>query len=75
MVPSQDSIRLFFLVAALNGLEVLSVDIQNAYLIAPIKEKYYIVASEVMEFAESMWGRPARIVRAMYGLPVAGASF
>ena len=75
MVPSQDSIRLFFLVAALNDLDVLSADIQNAYLTAPIKEKYYIVASEAMGFAESMWGRPARIVRAMYGLPVAGASF
>ena len=28
-----------------------------------------------MGFAESMWGRPARIARAMCGLPVAGASF
>ena len=74
-VPSRDSIRLFFLIAALNDLDVLSADIQNAYLTAPIKEKYYIVASEAMGFAESMWGRPARIVRAMYGLPVAGASF
>ena len=74
-VPSRDSIRLLFLVAALNDLDVLSADIQNAYLTAPIKEKYYIVASEAMGFAESMWGRPARIVRAMYGLPVAGASF
>ena len=47
-LPSRESIRLFFLVAALNDLNVLSADIQNTYLTAPIKEKYYIVASEEM---------------------------
>ena len=74
-VPSRDSVRLFFLLAALNDLEVLSADIQNAYLTAPIKEKYYIIASESFGFAREFWGRPAKVVRALYGLPVAGASF
>ena len=53
---------------ALNDLDVLSADIQNAHLTASIEEKYCIVASEEMELAESMWERPANIVRAMYGL-------
>ena len=54
---------------------MLSADIQNAYLSAPIKEKYYVVATEKDGFSREYWDRPARIVRAMYGLPVAGASF
>ena len=29
-VPSRDSVRVLFLLAALNGLEVLSANIQNA---------------------------------------------
>jgi hypothetical protein len=74
-VPSRDSVRLFFLIAALNDLDVLSADIQNAYLTAPIKEKYYVVARASDGFPNHLDGRPAKIVRAMYGLPVAGASF
>ena len=74
-VPSRDSVRLFFLVAALNDLDVLSADIQNAYLSAPIKEKYYLIADAKDGFPSQYAGRPAKIVRAMYGLPVAGASF
>ena len=74
-VPSRDSVRLFFLLAALNNLDVLSADIQNAYLTAPIKEKYYVVADQSDGFSSEFHGRPATIVRAMYGLPVAGASF
>jgi hypothetical protein len=74
-VPSRDSIRMFFLLAALNDLDVLSADIQNAYLTAPIKEKYYVVAEAADGFSREFSGRPAKIVRAMYGLPVAGASF
>ncbi len=36
---SRDTARLFFLLAALNDLDVLSCDIQNAYLAAPIKKR------------------------------------
>ena len=38
-VVSQDSVRIILLVAALNELEVLSRDVQNAYLTAPNREK------------------------------------
>ena len=74
-VPSRDSVRIFFLIAALNNLNVLSADVQNAYLTAPIKEKYYMVAKHKDGFLKEYENRPAKIVRAMYGLPVAGASF
>ena len=72
-VPSRDSIRLFFLLAALNGLDVLSADIQNAYLSSPISEKYYCITGD--EFPKELRGRPVKVVRALYGLPVAGKSF
>ena len=38
-VVSRDTVRLFFLMAALHDTDVLSADIQNAYLNAPVKEK------------------------------------
>lgn len=73
-VVSRDSVRLFFTIAALNDLEVLSADIQNAYLSAPVHpdEKYWIRAGT--EFGSDK-GRPAKIVRALYGLKSSGARF
>lgn len=38
-VVSRESVRICLLIAALNDLDVLSADIQNAYLTAPNKEK------------------------------------
>ena len=51
-VPSRDLVRIFFLLGALNGLEVLSADIQNAYLAAPLAPgvKYYTIAKEANGF-------------------------
>jgi hypothetical protein len=37
-VVSRDSIRIAFLISALNGLEILARDVQNLYLNAPTKE-------------------------------------
>jgi len=72
-VVSRDSVRIFFLLAALNDLDVLSADIQNAYLTAPLtREKYYIKAGP--EFGSDE-GRIAKVVRALYGLKSAGQSF
>ncbi|MFN9978500.1 MAG: hypothetical protein ACK53Y_01230, partial [bacterium] len=42
-VVARDSIRLAFLIAALNDLEVLGGDIGNAYLQAPTKEKVHTI--------------------------------
>jgi Reverse transcriptase (RNA-dependent DNA polymerase) len=40
-VVSRDSVRLALTLASLNGLSVLSADVQNAYLNAPTKERCY----------------------------------
>ena len=69
-VVARDSVRIMFLVAALNGLDVLSADVQNAYLNAKTQEKVYFIAGE--EFGPNK-GRPALIVRALYGLKSSGA--
>jgi Reverse transcriptase (RNA-dependent DNA polymerase) len=72
-VVSSDSVRLFFLLAALNDLDILLADIQNAYLSALVKKKLYTIAGN--EFGPMMAGRPVLIVRALYGLRSSGKSF
>jgi hypothetical protein len=53
---SGDSIRIAFTLAALNDLDVLSADVQGAYLNAPTKEKVYTIAG--LEFGADKVGRP-----------------
>ena len=69
---SKDSIRLAFLAAALNDLDVLAANIQNAYLTSPTMEKVYTIAGP--EFGSDA-GRPAVIMRALYGLRSSGKMF
>ena len=69
-VVSRDSVCIMFTLAALNNLNVLAADVQNAYLNAETKEKCYIIAGA--EFGADK-GRPAFIVRALYGLKSSGA--
>jgi hypothetical protein len=69
-VVSRDSVRIAFLIAALNDLEVLAADVQSAYINAPTKENVYTVAGK--EFGSNA-GRPVLIVRALYGLKSSGA--
>jgi hypothetical protein len=71
-VVSRDSVRIAMLIAALNDLDVLSCDIQNAYLTAPCREKVYTIAGD--EFGSDS-GKTMLITRALYGLKSAGASF
>jgi hypothetical protein len=71
-VVSRDSVRIAFLLAALNDLEVVAADIQGAYLYADTTEKVYTIAGS--EFGSNA-GRPAIIVRALYGLRSSGARF
>ena len=72
-VVSRDSMRIAFLVAALNDLDVFACDIGNAYLNAPCKEKIWFVAG--LECGKSMKGKVARLTRALYGLCSSGASW
>ena len=43
-VVLRDSVRIAFLVATLNDLNIMSADIRNAYLNAPNKEKIWTIA-------------------------------
>jgi hypothetical protein len=52
------------MLASLNGLSVLSANVQNAYLNAPTKEKCYCIAGP--EFGQDKVGRLVLIIRALY---------
>ena len=71
-VVSRDSIRILFVVAALNGLSVLSTDIRNAYLSAKPREKVVFTAGPEFQDKE---GCIFVVVRALYGLKSSGAAF
>jgi hypothetical protein len=62
-VVSHDSVRLAFLLAALNDLDILACDIGNAYLNAPCRERVWLVAGP--EFG-SRQGTVVKVVRALY---------
>ena len=59
-------------IAALNNLDILGCDIQNAYISAPCREKIYCVAGP--EFGSEA-GKIMLIKRALYGLKSSGAAF
>ena len=71
-VVSRDSVRIVFLVAALNDLDIMSVDIGNAYLNAPNKEKIWMIAGH--EFGTDK-GAVFIITQTLYGLKSAGAEW
>jgi hypothetical protein len=71
-VVSRDSVRIALLIAALNDLNVMACDIQNAYLTAPCREKICTIAGP--EFGSEA-GTTMIIVRALYGLKSSGAAF
>ena len=71
-VVSRESVRIAFLIAALNDIDLMAADVGNAYLNAPTKEKVYIITGP--EFGPEE-GRVAVIVRALYGLKSSGAQW
>ena len=54
-VVSIESLRIGFLIAQLNDLNICTADISNAYLFAKAKEKVYFVAGK--EFGKEMEGK------------------
>ena len=64
-VVSRDSVRIIFTIAALNGLQVLAADIQNAYLTAKCREKIWTIVGP--RFGSDA-GKKMIIVRAPYRL-------
>ena len=71
-VVSRDTVRIGFLMAALNDLDVLAGDIQNAFLSAPTKEKVHFYAGKEWKADE---GRLVVVVRALYGLKSSALQF
>ena len=71
-VVARDTVRIAFTIAALNGLDVMSCDIGNAYLNAPCQEKIWCIAGP--EFGSDK-GKVMKIVQALYGLKTSGASW
>ena len=68
-VVSRESVRIGFLLAALNDIDLMSGDISNAYLNAKTKEKVWFRAGT--EFGDNK-GKKVIIVKALYGLPGSG---
>ena len=49
-VVSRDSVRIAFTLATMNGLDICTADIQNAYIQVPTSEQYYVICGP--EFGE-----------------------
>ena len=64
-IVSRDSVRIALLIAELNGLDVLSFDIGNAYLNAPCRERVWFKGG--IDKGEDH-GKVLVITRALYGL-------
>ena len=73
-VASRDSVRIIFTVAALNGLDIMSADVGNAYLNAICREKVHVKCGKEL-FGIEHEGKYAVISRALYGLKTSGASW
>ena len=71
-VVSRESVRLALTIAALNGLEILACDIQNAYLTAKCRERIYTIAGPEFGTEE---GTLFIVKQALYGLKSSGAAF
>jgi hypothetical protein len=71
-VVSRDSVRLAFLIASLNDLDILATDITNAYLNAPVKEKIWFEGGS--ECGDDK-GKICVLTRALYGLRSSGNSW
>jgi hypothetical protein len=69
---SRDSIRIAFLIAGLNDLDVLAGDVTNAYLNAPCRERIWFEGG--VETGEDC-GKVLVITRALYGLKSSGAAW
>ena len=70
-VVSRETARIVLMIAALNDLEVKSINILNAYVQAPVTEKVQTTLG--LEFSKDA-RKTAVIVRALYGLESAGAA-
>jgi hypothetical protein len=67
----KDSVRIILTLMALNDLDILAADVQNAYLNMPTKEKVYMMAG--LKFGPSHIRQLVIVIQALYGLKSSGA--
>jgi hypothetical protein len=72
-VVSRESVRIAFMIAALNDLDVQAADIHNAYLTSPCDEKVWTILGP--EFGPELEGKRSIIVRSLYELKSSGAAY
>ena len=72
-VVSRETVRIAFLLAALNNLAICAADIGNAYLNADCLEQIYTVAGR--EFGPQLEGKVLIVAKALYGLKSSGAAW
>ena len=72
LVVSRENIRITFLVVALNNLDIMMLDIKNAYLMAPVTETIYNILRPELSKNE---GNTGVIVREIYGLKLSWVGF
>ena len=71
-VVSRYSVQIGFLIVALNDLDIMACDLENAYLNAPCREKIWFEGGA--ECSEDQ-GKVPVVVKALYGLKSAGSSW
>ena len=72
-VVAMESVRLGFILARLNHLQVCAGDIGNAYLNARTREKVFIIAGP--EFGPELEGQRLIVDKSLYGLKTSAARF
>ena len=72
LVVSRDPLRISLTIAALNGIDIFSCDIQNSYLSAELREKIYTIA--VPEFGSDS-EKTMIFNMDLYGLKYIAAAF
>lgn len=70
---SRESIRIAFLIATLNDLQICVADVTNAYINADNREKIWTIAGP--EFGVTEQGSVMIIKKALYGLKSSGAAW
>jgi hypothetical protein len=71
-VVAMETVRMGFVVAAMNGLQVCAADVGNAFLYGITRELVYVVAGPEFGHLE---GRKMIIYKGLYGLKSSGARF
>ena len=72
-VASRDSVRLGFMLAGQNDLDIMACDIGNAYLNAPNRERVHVIVGKELFGLENI-GKRSVIIRALYGLKSTSAA-